>query len=186
MVETGECATIVDGRVTDKRQGENLLRATDWVLELLRLKGGKNDELTQRLTERINDILAQIGNEKASGVFTDDEIRSLGYHCVIPLTRFIESDRSKGPGQEPRRVRAARLIADLAQPWHIPDLIDLLADADPQVRYHAARGLVRLVPEEEPLTPEAWRDSSGAGRQKALKDWRAWWDKSKDRYPRMP
>jgi ferric-dicitrate binding protein FerR (iron transport regulator) len=186
VVETGELATIVNGRVTERRQSEDLLRATDWVRELLVLKGGKNDELTLRLTERVNDILAQIGNEKASGAFTDEQIRSLGYHCVVPLTRFLESKRSHEPGQEHRRVRAARLIADLAQPWHIPDLIDLLGDDDAQVRFHAARGLVRLVPEQEPLTPEGWRDSSKVTCARAMKDWRAWWDRSKDRYPRMP
>jgi hypothetical protein len=185
LVEKGELATIVGGRVTEKRQGENLLRATEWVQELLRLKGGMNDELARRLDAQVNDILAQIGRTKEA-TFSDEEIRKLGYHCVVPLTRFIESDRSRGAGQRERRQRAARLIADLAQPWHVPDLIDLLADDDEVVRYFAAVGLTRLVPEEEPLTPGAWRDAAHETRKPALQEWRTWWDKNKDRYPRMP
>jgi hypothetical protein len=179
VVETGEVARIVKGQVPEKRQGENLLRETDWVLELLVLKRRDDKELTHRL----NDILAQVGNEKASS-FTDEEIRSLGYRCVLPLTRFLESERSQG--QQFKRLRAARLIADLAQPWDIPDLIDLLADDDGNVRFYAARGLMRLVPDEEPLTPERWRDAPAAERKEALQAWRDWWEKNKGRYPKMP
>src|SRR5262249_55959516 len=121
VVETGQVAKIVNGRVTDLHQGHNLLQATAWVQELLVLKRRDDKELAQR----VNDILAQIGMTKESS-FSDEEIRSLGDHCVLPLTRFIESDRSRG--RPDQRERAARLIADLAQPWSIPDLIDLLAD----------------------------------------------------------
>jgi ferric-dicitrate binding protein FerR (iron transport regulator) len=186
VVQGGELATIVNGRVTETRQGEDLLRATDWVQELLQLKGGKDPELAHRIDKKVNNILAQIGNEKASGLFSDEEIRKLGYHCVVPLTRFIESDLSRGERQRDKRRRAARLVADLAQPWHVPDLINLLADADPQVRSHAARGLVRLVPEMEPMTPEAWGTEPSAPREHALKKWHGWWDTNKDRYPRLP
>jgi ferric-dicitrate binding protein FerR (iron transport regulator) len=183
LVQTRELATIVNGRV-EKQRGESLLQATDWVEELLRLKGGMNDELARRIDERVNDILAQIGHTKES-TLTDEQIRSLGSHCVVPLTKFIESDRSRVRGQEDKRRRAARLIADLAQPWHIPDLIDLLADDDREVRYYAAKGLTRLVPDREPLPPEGWRDDPRPRREKAVKDWRAWWDKSKGRYPQV-
>jgi hypothetical protein len=179
VVETGQVAKIVNGRVTDLHQGHNLLQATAWVQELLVLKRRDDKELAQR----VNDILAQIGMTKESS-FSDDEIRSLGDHCVLPLTRFIQSDRSRG--RPDQRVRAARLIADLAQPWSIPDLIDLLADDDAEVRFSAARGLARLVPEEQPLSPAACRDASAGEREEAIKKWRTWWEKNKGRYPRMP
>jgi ferric-dicitrate binding protein FerR (iron transport regulator) len=186
VVPSGYLATIVDGRVTAKRQDERLLEATAWVEELLQLKRGKDDEYVRRVNQQVNDILAQIGNTKASPYFSDEEIRSKGYHCVVPLTRFIESDRSRGPAQQEKRHRAARLIADLAEPWHIPDLIGLLGDDDPEVRSQAARGLVRLAPEMEPLTPEAWCNEKPGTRDQALRKWRAWWEKNKDRYPRAP
>jgi hypothetical protein len=195
LVETGQVAKIVNGRVTDLQQGHNLLQATAWVQELLLLKRRDNEELAQR----VNDILAQIGMTKESS-FNDDEIRSLGDHCVVPLTRYIESDRSRS--HPDKRQRAARLIADLAQPWSIPDLIDLLADGDGEVRFYAARGLFRLVPDQQPLPPERWRDAPAGDRKEylcacwrdapagerkeALKAWREWWEKNKGRYPRMP
>jgi len=179
VVETGQVAKIVNGRVTDLRHGQNLLQATAWVQELLLLKRRDNEELARR----VNDILAQIGMTKESS-FNDDEIRSLGHHCVLPLTRYLESDRSRG--HPDKRQRAARLIADLAQPWSIPDLIDLLADDQGEVRFSAARGLVRLVPDEVPLAPERWRDAPATERERALKEWRHWWQQNKGRYPRMP
>jgi hypothetical protein len=179
VVETGQVAKIVNGRVTDLQHGQNLLRATAWVEELLVLKQRDDKELAQR----VNDILAQIGSTKESS-FSDEQIRKLGYHCVVPLTRFIESDRSRN--QPDRRARAARLIADLAQPWSIPDLIDLLADDEGEVRFHAARGLVRLVPDEVPMAPERWRDAPAGERERALEEWRHWWQQNKGRYPRMP
>jgi ferric-dicitrate binding protein FerR (iron transport regulator) len=179
VVDSGQMATIINGKVTDLREGgRRLLQATAWTQELLLLKRRDNAELDKR----VNDILAQIGGTKEAA-FTDDEIRSLGSHCVLPLTRFIESDRSRGAGQQDRRQRAARLIADLAQPWHVAELIDLLADDDGAVRYYAATGLARLVPDEEPLTPQTWRDAPPEKRQHALQEWRDWWAGNKDRFP---
>jgi hypothetical protein len=47
----------------------------------------------------------------------------LGDHCVLPLTRYIQSERSRGPGRQSKRASAARILADLPQPWSIPDLL---------------------------------------------------------------
>jgi ferric-dicitrate binding protein FerR (iron transport regulator) len=179
IVHTDEVMTIVDGRVPEKRRGENLLRETDWVRELLILKGRDNPELARR----VDDILAQIGETKA-GYLDESEIRKLGYHCALPLTRYIQSDRSQG--QPSKRVMAARIVADLAQPASIPDLINLLADKEPGVRYYAARGLERLTAQSQGLSAEEWRDAPRQKRQAGLKEWQTWWEKNKDRYPRVP
>ncbi len=180
-VATGEVATIVNGQVTDKRPGRDLLQATRWVEEILVLKGRDNPELAHR----VEDILAQIGETKTA-FLNEEEIRRLGYHCVVPLSRYLQSERSHAPGQRNRRAEAAGIVADLAQPWSIPDLIDLLADDDPHVRYHAAKGLARLTSQTLDLSPEEWRERPRVDREAAVKAWRAWWEKHKDRYPRMP
>src|SRR5207302_11051128 len=105
---------------------------------ILILKGRNNKELARR----IDGLLAQIGATKTS-FLSEEEIRALGDHCVLPLTRFLESDRYRGDAG--KRHVAANILADLAQPWSIPDLIILLRDNDGEVRYHAARGLARLT-----------------------------------------
>jgi len=51
---------IVDGAVTEKHRVRDLVIATSWVHEILKLKGNDNDELTNRL----NHLFAQIGELK--------------------------------------------------------------------------------------------------------------------------
>ncbi len=177
IVETGEAAFIVKGRVERKEQGHNLIHATSWVHELLMLKGPNNQELAKR----VDDILAQIGQSKAE-FFDEESIRSLGDHCVLPLSRFIQSGRSQGDLQ--KRRMAANIVADLAQPWSIPDLIRLLSDVDKDVRFHAARGLRRLTRQTFGREPEQWRDRP-ATCAAALKQWQTWWEENKHRYPNL-
>jgi HEAT repeat protein len=143
------------------------------------LKGRDNKELAAR----IDDILAQIGEGKTA-YFSEEEIRKLGDHCVLPLTRFIQSDRSLGPERQQRRIEAARILADLAQTCSIPDLINLLADKDREVRFYAAQALVRLTRETPGgLTPNKWRDAPAEQRELALKAWQTWWGNRKKSYP---
>src|SRR5262249_49810437 len=149
--------------------------------EILVLKGRNNPELTKR----VDDLFAQIGASKTS-YMSEEEIRALGDHCVLPLTRFIQSERSRAPGEKHRRVEAARILADLAQPWSIPDLIEMLGDDDKDVRFFAARGLERLTREARGPDPAAWRDKPRTDLEGALQEWQNWWQKNKDRYPKAP
>ena len=99
-------------------------------------------------------------------------------------TRFIQSDRSLGPERQQRRIEAARILADLAQTCSIPDLINLLADKDREVRFYAAQALVRLTRETPGgLTPSKWRDAPAEQREPALKAWQTWWGTRKKSYP---
>jgi ferric-dicitrate binding protein FerR (iron transport regulator) len=179
-VRTGEAARIARGQV-EKYHVEDLIRATRWVNEILVLKGRNNPELAKR----VDDLFAQIGASKTS-YMSEEEIRALGDHCVLPLTRYIQSDRSRAPGEQHRRVEAARILADLAQPWSIPDLIEMLADDDKDVRYFAAKGLERLTREARDHDPSLWRDKPRADLEDKIQEWRNWWQKNKDRYPRGP
>jgi quercetin dioxygenase-like cupin family protein len=184
-VASGEAATIVAGDVR-KRQAEHLVQATSWVNELLILKGRHNKELAQRVDALLDDIYAQIGNFKMEANFTDEDLRRLGDHCVLPLTRYIQSERSQGQADHRKRIGAARILADLAQPWSIADLIQLLGDKDPQIRFYAAKGLQRLTQKTFGGQPDVWRERSPDELQKHRQEWQDWWQKNKHRYPTVP
>jgi ferric-dicitrate binding protein FerR (iron transport regulator) len=177
-IRTGEVARIVNGRVAETRQGDDLIAATEWVHELLVLKGRDNEELAKR----VNDILARIGHEKAT-FFSEEEIRRLGDHCVLPLKRYVCSEQSRAPGEQGRRVSAARILADLADTGSIPDLIGLLGDPDGDVRFYAAKGLARLTGETQGRQPQDWRDNPQKDLQESVEGWQAWWQKNKHSYP---
>jgi ferric-dicitrate binding protein FerR (iron transport regulator) len=177
----GEMATIVDGEI-DKRAVHRLVQATSWVHELLVLKGRNNQELEKR----VNALLAQLGETKL-GLLNDEEIRSLGDRCVLPLTRFVES--ADADGRRVDRQHAMQIIADLAQPWSIPDLIKLLPDNDKQVRFLAARALHRLAGDNDnvPHLPASeWRDRPISACTTERQRWERWWKENEHRYPKAP
>jgi len=162
-----------------KKPQYQLLQATGWVTEILRLKGHGNPELTRR----IDDLFAQIGETKTSHL-AEDEIRLLGDHCVLPLTRYLQSDRSRG--EQTRRQTAARILADIAQPWSIKDMIGLLKDDDGEIRVQAATALRRLTGQTQELDPGRWRVASPMSRQQALDRWQTWWEQNQFRCPTEP
>jgi ferric-dicitrate binding protein FerR (iron transport regulator) len=162
-----------------KKPQYQLLQATGWVTEILRLKGHGNPELTRR----IDDLFAQIGETKTSHL-AEDEIRLLGDHCVLPLTRYLQSERSRG--EKARRQTAARILADMAQPWSIKDLIGLLRDDDGEVRAQAATALRRLTGQTQEFGPAQWRTAPAAERQNALDRWQTWWEQNQFRCPTEP
>jgi len=153
-----------------------LFQATNWVNEILVLKGRDNPELNRR----INDVMASIGETKM-GFLAEEEIRTLGDHCVVPLCRYLQSARSHEQGA--RREMAARIIADLAQPRSIGDLIELLSDTNPQVRSSMARGLARLTKQDMGLSSQQWQTADGQKRQQVQKLWKEWWKTNQSRYP---
>lgn len=175
VVRSGQRVAIdAGGKAGQPEEVRNLVVATRWVHEILVMKGRGNDELAGR----IDDLFAQIGEGKMAFMYAD-EIRALGDHCVVPLARYIRSDRSRG--QDEKRQTAAQILADVAQPWSAGELIELLDDADGEVRYHAARALHRVTGETMDRTPEDWR-----GARSSLQSWREWWDRNKERFPGAP
>jgi HEAT repeat protein len=112
------------------------------------------------------------------------EVRRLGDHCVVPLSRYIESDRSRQTEDDRmKRREAARIVGDVATTWAIPELINLLGDADGDVRYPAAVALQRLTSQSLGRRPEEWRDQPLATCAPTVNKWRDWWEKNKDRFP---
>jgi hypothetical protein len=178
VIAGGESLTISGGQFGDKKQVDNLMRATQWVDEILVLKGRDNPELARR----IDDIFAQLGHEKM-WYLQAQEVRRLGDHCVVPLTRYIQSDRSKTPDEQMKRREAARIVGDVATTWAIPELINLLADADGDVRYSAAVALQRLTGQSLGRRPEQWRDQTWLTCEPSINQWHGWWAQNKGKFP---
>jgi hypothetical protein len=179
VIKGGEALTVTDGRFGDKTQVENLMLATRWVNEILVLKGRDNPELARR----IDDIFAQLGQDKM-WYLAAEEVRNLGDHCVIPLVRYIQSDRSKiNDGERMKRREAARIVGDVATTWAIPELINLLADGDGEVRYPAARALQRLTGQNLGRAPEQWRDQPLMTCAPTVTQWHTWWQRNQSNYP---
>lgn len=179
VVKQGEVVAISGDRLTPMRGAEALEYATRWNDEILMLKGRDTPELS----ERVNDIFARIGEEKMA-FLRENELRALGDHCVVPLTCYLQSPLSQQ--HEFKRVEAARIIADVAQPWCIPYLIELLSDGDGSVRLNAARALERLTGQDQGRSPEQWRDQNPGKNQSAIQRWKHWWEQNKARYPGAP
>lgn len=178
-VEAGETVSVVGGVLGEKERAHDLLLATRWVHEIYLLKARDDPELARR----VDDLFARIGESKMENLY-EDEIRALGDHCVLPLARYLQSPRSQ---EKPwKRPAAARILADIAQPWAIPELILLLGDSDGNVRFHAARGLERLTGYSFGRTPESWRDSTLESCEGTRSEWRDWWEANKERYPGRP
>lgn len=167
-VDAGQRVRLVGGRIEESSNVIDPLQATAWVNELLLLKGPDNPELT----ERLNDILAQIGHAKLSYLY-EDEIRRLGSRAALPLLRYVASPRSQSDAAS--RAAATRIAADLADETVIAELIALLADDDPQLRSHAARALQRLTGIAQGQPVQAWQDDP-ASCQPTREAWQAWWE----------
>jgi hypothetical protein len=175
LVHSGEGLDIEDGKLGQPQRLYDLSLAERWIDEILVLKGRDNPELAQR----IDDLLARLGEDKLQYLY-ESEIRGLGDHCVLPLTRYIQSDRSSA---EPKRRRqAATIIADCAQPWCIPYLIELLSDRDGDIRAAADRGLRRLT-NFSVASDQQWHGASPAARQQMVQRWQEWWNENKDKIP---
>jgi len=166
-VTAGEQVKIVDGRIAEGQVRGDPLFDTRWINDLLALKGADNPEFV----ERMNDLLSQIGRAKLSTLY-EDEIRRLGEPAVWPLLRFLASSE---PDDEPKkREVAARIVADLAPPRAVMDLIELLADHDPQVRAQVARALERLTGRDQGRPADDWR-ADWASCEPTQQQWRQWW-----------
>jgi hypothetical protein len=158
---------------------EQLIQATGWVHELLILKGRDNPELSRRVI----DLLIKIGHTKLE-TMPEEEIRSLGDHCVVPLSKYLLSEEYVK--ERDRRRTAARIIAELAQRESIGDMIKLLSDKDPEVRTAIAGGLKRLTGKEHVLKTQEWQSAPKSTCEVGQKKWEDWWSKNQERTPGTP
>lgn len=169
-----ETATITREGIDRERSSDRLL-TTSWMQPLLVRKGHGDGELAAR----VDDLLAQIGPSEQSALY-EVEIRTLGEYAVLPLLHYLKSPRSNSDNE--RRLVAMRMVSDLAPPWAIGDLIDLLEHPDADVRFLAATALRRLTTQTQGVPLELWRGKQ-AEWEPAAAAWHAWWIRNRDRYP---
>lgn len=171
-LKPGECASIVDGQIVCAPEATDPLLAAAWVNTLLARKGSDDGELAQRIGE----MLAQVGRSSAY----EQEIRGLGENAVPGLLREVQASES-----HERRLTAMRLLADLASSATVPELIELLASDDAELRVLAATALQRLTGQTHGRLPEQWRENA-EGRAASLETWRQWWQRNRDKYLPLP
>jgi len=162
LVPSGYVCQISDGSMSEPSRVHELAIVTRWVHELLFLQGRDSQELEKR----VNAMLAMLGRTKMEELY-ESEIRSMGDHCALPLTRYLQSEDSRPDPN--RRRKAARILADIASPPSVPDLIALLEDEDAEVRVQMARGLHRLTGETMGVSDNQWT----SGRE-GCRAWREW------------
>lgn len=167
-LEKGYSATIQKGTLKLEPRSVNVYEATAWANEILIYKSKENPELE----ERVNAMLAMLGKTKME-YMGEEQIRALGDHCAVPLTRYIQSKESQK--EQYQRRSAARILADIASPDSIPELINLLGDGDAEVRASIAKGLFRLTQRSMGMDPGEWKGASAAERERAVSAWQEWW-----------
>ncbi|HND53959.1 MAG TPA: zf-HC2 domain-containing protein, partial [Pirellulaceae bacterium] len=133
-LKQGEVARFESGRLVIESHHADSLLSTSWMQPLLVQKGHDSPELG----ERVDRLLAHLGRSKLENLY-ENEIRSLGDYAVLPMLRFVQSESSRSDPNQ--RQRAMRIVSDIAPSWLIGDLIELLADADADVRVLSALAL---------------------------------------------
>ncbi len=171
----GQQVDVAEDKVLVASSQSDPLLETAWINGMLANRSAGQQEFRQR----VQGLLAQIGTAKLSLLY-EDELRRLGDGGAPPLVAYLES--TQDAPQEAKRIVAARIVADVSQPRRIGDLVALLEDQSPEVRYHAARGLQRLTGRDQGLTAEAWKGDAAAEREAAYQKWQEWWTANRDKY----
>jgi hypothetical protein len=177
-IASGYLCRVVGGKVQAPVPAYELALLTKWVNEIVALKGKDSPELQAR----VNELLAQIGRTKMEHL-VEGEIRVLGDHAALPLTRYIQSPDSRK--DERRRRDAARILADIASSPSVPDFVALVGDEDPQVRLQIARGLQRLTGQKLGFDEEYW---TGPDIARGADAWKGWLQENGSTWsvPRVP
>lgn len=138
VIEPGESLTFAAGQPVGGASSQaSPLQATSWQLPLLVLRNPLDDELQARL----RDMLALIGETKASYLY-EDQIRQLGQAGAAPLIIYVRSSESRR--RPSTRLHAMRLGSEMAAVSLLPDLLELANDEDPLVREMALAAIQRL------------------------------------------
>jgi hypothetical protein len=176
----GNAMTLVNGLPTARSGASDVLLTTRWLNDLLVLKDGDDPEVAARVKQ----LLSRINQENPAtrpidgGVVTpgpvEQMVRAQGERWSNPFACHVRSPHSLD--DPAARVTAARLLADLAPPSAIPDLIAFLADRDGQVRFHAATALHRLTGQTLGRSPAQCASDSQSSAEQTQRKWQAWWD----------
>lgn len=173
----GESVAVVSRQFEERPRQRDPWQAVGWMLPLV---GQRPDH--PELTERVDSLLAEVGRTKVS-YLREQQLRGLGEYGVLPLLRFVESASSRTNPE--RRDAAMRIVADLAPSWSIGNLVPLLRDEQPSIRFEAARALQRLTGEDHGHSAQDWRQPTEV-MQEAWTRWNAWWEENRAQLPARP
>jgi HEAT repeat protein len=168
-VKAGEAA-VADRDVITSSSVAQMERATRWMLDLMIARGRDNPELDRQIAQ-----LLQIMGETKVGYLTEEEIKSYGSACTIPIARYIDS--CQDPAKESSRQKAIRILSDIGDWYAVDTYLRLLSDSNPSVRQHAAKGLARVTSQDFGRDANFWSGAAPEERQKAVAQWTAWWTK---------
>jgi hypothetical protein len=186
QLPAGTAVTLVGGVSSGHSASRDVLLATQWLNDLLVLKGRNDPELTAR----VNELLSRVKLESAAATRpavapavpgpAEQLIRAQGDRWSEPLACHLQCPDSQA--DRATRLTAARLLADLAPPSTIPDLIALLRDGDGEVRFYAATALHRLTGQNFGRTPRQCATDTADAVEQTQKKWQAWREQNKARY----
>lgn len=150
---------VKEGQAGDPSPADDLELATKWVMEINALKGDDDPEFTRR----IQTLMARIGEKKIQ-YLTEEDVRSLGTSCVRPLKAYVQETAGADSARGKRR-QAAEWVAMVATEAQVADLVELLADEDPEVRVYIAQGLRRVLGDDAfKRGDKFWREGDAAER----------------------
>ena len=160
------------------------LKATRWLDDLLLLLPADDPELSAR----VDALLSRIVMERLDAAAdtppgpVERDVRARGDAWALPIARYASTRISQPAGTERNMRRAAaRLLADLATPACIEDLIAMLGDNDGRVRFHAVVALSRLTGQTLGFPPD--RCAAEPRDPAAQSAWRQWWTHNRTRHP---
>ncbi|HEX7900776.1 MAG TPA: zf-HC2 domain-containing protein [Planctomycetota bacterium] len=165
-VGAGELCKAVNGAFEPTGPAENVVLQTQWTHALLKARPEDAGELRVRVA-----ALAALLDDARLAKAAEQALRALGADGasgMLPLLR-------EGKQEHAQRRKLAALVADLAGPEHIPDLVSLLRDHEPGLRADMARGLERLTGQTLGLAKTLW---AGSGYERGAQAWEAWLEKS--------
>lgn len=134
-----------------------------------------------RIAGRVQSLLQQTCADPASPEH-QQALRAMGSSCVDPLLKTL--DMLDPQIDTCRRAMAGRLVADMAQPPHIPALIDLLGDPQPMVTQASQEALVRLTGWSPGMAVGAGPGMVGC--VNTASEWRAWWQQNSVHFGHEP
>jgi hypothetical protein len=166
-VKAGEAA-LADRERIAATSVAHMERATRWMLDLLIARGRDHPELDRQIAR----LFEMMGQSKVA-YLTEEEIKSYGSACTIPIARYLESPACRGDLAQ--RRKAARILADIGDWYAVDAFLSLLEDEDAEVRAHAARGLRRVTGQDFGWGESFWSASPVADRARASERWGQWW-----------
>jgi hypothetical protein len=162
------------------------MKATQWLDDLLILLPPDDPELQARVDALLTRIVTErTGSAAATAVQEpgpiEHDVRARGALWAAPMARYATKHLSApAEADQLKRRAAARLLADLAPPSCVGDVIPLLADDNGEVRFHAAAALNRLTGQTLGFSPH--RCAATPRDPAPLAAWQQWWTRNRSRY----